>query len=155
MYLEIENPEEMDIAPFAEWLCERLRESAADPATHDPSLETLWSNYFEDNDLGWPRDDSDDPIAPSAGFIIDMYFNNLILQRRGQNIIITVDPTATLRGTSITIDSLAALMNYGTLLTTSYPYFDSIFEAYADNLQEYYDQWAELEFLKSAGGEVL
>lgn len=96
-----------------------------------------------ENDLGWPKDDYDNPVAPTTNFILNNYFDNLIIKKQGNNYIITTDPNIKLRGTNLTVDALSALINYGTLLVPPYPYIDDIFEVFADSLQDYYSLWQE------------
>ena len=143
MYLEIDNPEGLEIKEFASWMIEQIKEFVKLKSAREPSLESLWDNYLTTNDLGWVRDEFDEPICPSVDFIINSFFNNLIIKDQGQNKIITIDPAVKVRGTNLTIEMLASLINYGTLLVPPYPYFDSVFQVFADDLQYYYEEWAE------------
>lgn len=154
MHLEIENPEGLELDAFAAWLCQQIINSVKDPGTHDQSLEKLWDDYFQENDLGWARDETGQPIPPSTAFIIKSYFDNLVATHDGNNINITVDSAVRIRRTNLTVEALAALINYGTLLVPPYPHFDSVFDAFAANLQDYYDTWrASSEDSSNSGSE--
>lgn len=143
MYLEIDNPDGLDLQDFSNWIKEQLVDFNDSNNIKSPSLEKEWNKFFEENDLGWPKDDYDNPIAPTTNFILNNYFDNLIVKKQGNNYIITTDPNIKLRGTNLTVDALSALINYGTLLVPPYPYIDDIFEVFADSLQNYYNIWQE------------
>lgn len=159
MYLEIDNPDNLELEAFTNWLRDQIIDYVEDTSTRETSLGNLWSEYFENNDLGWARDESNTPVAPSTDFILNSYFDNLIINKNGYNYIITVDPNIKVKGTNLTIDALSALINYGTLLVPPYPYIDDIFELFSDRLQEYYNIWLKetgrsLLNYEESGGEV-
>ena len=159
MYLEIENPDNLELEEFAYWLKDQVIDYVDTENTRNTILGKLWSEYFQENDLGWAKDDSDTPIAPSADFIISSYFDNLIVKKNGNNYIITVDPSIKVGNTNLTVDALSALINYGTLSLPPYPYIDDVFQVFANNLQDYYELWLEetgnsLLNYEESGGEV-
>ena len=159
MYLEIDNPDNLNLEEFVHWLKDQILDYIDDTSTRISRLGNLWSKYFEENDLGWVRDEANNPVPPSADFIITKYFDNLVIKKNGNNYIITVDPSIRIRGTNLTIDALSALINYGTLLVPPYPYIDNVFQIFADNLQDYYNIWLEetgngLLNYEESGGEV-
>ena len=141
MYLEIENPDNLELEEFAYWLKDKIIDYVGNGSARETGLEDLWSKFFEENDLGWVKDEFGNPIPPTITFLLDSYFNNLIVKKKENNYVITNDTNIKLRNTNLTIDALAALINYGTLSVPPYPYIDDVFQEFANDLQEYYDIW--------------
>ena len=145
MFLEIQNTDGLDdVVYFVGWLTDRITEYALNPANMTPALMKLWDDYFKENDLGWVTDSTDTPIPPSTSYIISEYFTNLVIDQPGNSFIITTDPDNMLRNTGLAIDTLAAIINNGNLSTPAYPYFDDVFNYFADNIDSYYAEWREL-----------
>lgn len=145
MFLEIQNVDGIDDAVyFVGWLTDRITEYALNTANMNPALMKLWDEYFKENDLGWVKDSTDTPIPPSTSYIISEYFTNLVIDQPGNSFIITTDPDNMLRNTGLAIDTLAAIINNGNLSTKAYPYFDEVFDYFADNIDSYYAEWREL-----------
>ena len=159
MYLRIGNPDNLDLEEFAYWLKDQILDFINDESIKDIELENLWSKFFEENDLGWARDEFGNPTPPTINHLLNIYFNNLIIKKQENDYLITNDSNIKLRNTNLTIDALTALMNYGTLAVPPYPYIDDVFQAFENNLQTYYNIWLEITGrsllnYEESGGEV-
>lgn len=145
MFLQIENPDGLDLDKFVGWLCKVLSTIPSKGIGREEALEELWNKYFEENDYGWNTDDEGNPVPPSVNYIINQYFDNLVIARQtdDSSYVITTNPNMLLYGTNIRIDTLATMINEGTLTVPPYPYFDNLFEVIANSLQEYYELWLD------------
>lgn len=141
MFLEIKNPDGENLDQFVGWLCDYIQQYADDPVVHQPALDQLWQQYFDENDLGWPVDDAGNPVPPTISYVVDQYFSHLVIARRGEDYIITSDPNLKLGQSQITIDQVASVINYGNLSVPAYPLFDVVFESVADDLMDLYTAW--------------
>ena len=149
MFLEVKNPDGLDLDSFVGWLCLEIKNYIATNGLRDPAREKIWDDYFQTNDLGWVKDEYGIPVSPTVNYIINEYFNHLVIGRDGGNYIITTNSNNVIPGTSITIDTLAHMINNGTLYVLAYPYFDNVFSTFASILQELYEDWVDEQ-----GGEI-
>ena len=143
MHLLIKNPNGLDIKEFVNWVADDISTHAKVNAARIPELEEVWDNYFQTTDLGWAKDETGNPSAPTVNYIIHQFFDNLKITQFGQDYDISTDQELKIVGTSLTIDMLASMINFGTLDLPAYNYFDVVFEVYADQLQDLYDYWVE------------
>lgn len=141
MFLQIENPEGMNLDNFARFVKNQIVSFANSGEYRDSRLENIWNNYFIENDWGWVKDDFGNPVPPTVEYILDTYFNNLKIHKNGQNYVITVDTTIMLHNTDFSIDTLATMINDGTLTVPAYTFIDDVFDLFADELQGLYDNW--------------
>lgn len=145
MHLLITNPDNLDLEDFVKWVMEDISVQAVSYKYRSRELEEVWNEYFQTTDLGWARDDFGKPIVPTVNYIINQFFDNLRIVVVGSGYDIITDQENSISGTDITIDLLATMMNYGTIDMPSYPYFEAMFERYADLLQSLYDEWVLTE----------
>lgn len=145
MILTIENPEGLDLNKFAGWLCDRIETVATDPVNQSGPEIAMWDRYLENNNFEWDTDETGNKSIPSVRFIINQYFSHLVIGRKGNDYVITCDPEAILNNTPYKIDTLASYINYGTATEVPYPYFDYIFDFFAEHLNDYYTEWRLLE----------
>lgn len=157
MNLFIEAPKSPEIQDFINWVIESISETAVSPEFRDGELEDMWDKYFQENDLGWAADETGSPAPPTVNFIINQYFNNLVVLEESNGYNIITDSAIKLYGTNLTVDSVASLINYGTLSIPPYPYFDLIFELYAEDLIDMYAEWSQEEegIVDGGGGSDL
>ena len=144
MFLEIDCDDPIGAYDFAVWIVNDIREFASDNDLRNYSLEEYWDNYFQNNDFGWYRDGVGDSVVPTVNFIINAYFSNLIIIKKDKSLVITVDPNIKINQTDVPIELLATIINYGTLTETPYPYFDYVFDLYAENIDNLYSTWVGL-----------
>lgn len=138
MFLQILNPSDLDLQDFCEWLIPKIKDYANDSNHWNQELVNEWTNYFNTYDFGWSRDIANQPLVPSFAFIVDSYFSSLGVYKTGGAYFILADENRLLNYTDITIESLASMINNGTVDKKSYPYFEGVFQYFADNLQSYY-----------------
>lgn len=141
MFLEIENEDNLNLNGFCEYLIPLIQEYAEDEGNWDLAQIEKWDNEFKVSELSWAVDATNTPIIPSVKFIINQYFDNLTYTTTSGNYLITSNKNLLLNYTDITIDSLASRINDGILDEKGYPYFDEVFQYFADNLQEYFDDY--------------
>lgn len=144
MYLKIENPDGLDLSDFLNFLIEEIKKVAINPKNYDGDLAKLWGEYFANTDLGWPKDQLNQPVAPSFRYIINEFFSNLKVLKAEGSYTICVDNTLLLGLSSVTIVNIASIINYGTLTLKAYPYFDMVFDLFAENLPQIYSTWRAL-----------
>ena len=143
MNLFIEARKSPSTRAFVDWVLTDIKEAAVGLELRDGELETTWDKYFQETDLGWATDETGSPVPPTVNFIINQYFDNLVVLEESNGYNIITDSAIKLYGTDLTVDSVASLINYGTLSTPPYPYFDLIFELYAEGLPDIYETWAQ------------
>lgn len=144
MELEVKNPEGLpDIGDFCEYLITEMTDYATDPANQDPGLVAIWNDYFESTDLGWPRNEFGDPVAPTFQYITYQWFSHLDWFESKGSFYIIPDTNLRLNSTDITIDSLAQMINFGVLGVSAYRYFEDILDLVAEEISELYMNWAE------------
>lgn len=141
MHLLIENPDNLDIKDFVEWIMKEISSQALSNRYRKLEVEKLWDEYFNSVDFGWRRDEFGKQIVPTVNFIINQFFTNLRIYVVGNNFDITVDPEVKIMGTDISVENLATVMNYGTLDMQPYGYFELMFELFGKSIQDLYDEW--------------
>lgn len=141
MFLEIINEENLNLSGFCEYLIPLIQEYAEDESNWDSAQIEKWDSELRTSELSWAVDATDTPIIPSVKFIINQYFDNLTYTTTSGNYLITSNKNLLLNYTDITIDSLASRINDGILDEKGYPYFDEVFQYFADNLQKYFDDY--------------
>ena len=147
MYLRILNPANLDLQEFCEWLIPKIKEYANDESNWNQALVNEWTEYFNKYDLGWSRDVANQPVIPSFAFIVDKYFSSLGIYKMNGSYYILADENILLNYTDITIESLASMINNGTVDKKGYLYFEGVFEYFANNLDNLYKL-----FIDSNGG---
>ena len=143
MFLRIDNPEGLELQGFCEWLITQIQDRANDSTLWNQGLVDSWSNYFHQFDFGWPRDVANQPLVPSFALIVDSYFSSLKVYKTGGSYYILADENRLLNSTEITIDSLASMINNGTVDMKGYPFFDEIFDFFAENVGDYYSLYVD------------
>lgn len=145
MHLIIENPDNLDLDKFVGWLCKVIQEMATSGELEDRARATQWDENLASINPGWAEDELGNAIAPTVRYIVSEYFSHLVIGRQGQNYVITVDPSLKLRGTSLTIDSIATLINEGNLSFYPYSYFDQVYDVVASMLKKLFVEWMQEE----------
>ena len=149
MFLKILNPNNLDLQDFCNWLIPKIKEYANNQSHWNQELVNEWIEYFNKYDFGWSRDVANQPIIPSFAFIVDSYFSNLATYTMNGAYFILANENLLLNYTNITIDSLASMINDGTVDKKGYPYFEDVFQYFADNLPKYFDSY----MLESSQGD--
>ena len=144
MFLEIINKENLKLNGFCDYLIPLIQEYAEDENNWDLDQIEKWDNELIVSQLNWAVDATNTPIVPKVKYIINQYFDNLKYTNTLGNYLITSDKNLLLNYTDITIDSLASRINDGILDEKGYPYFDEVFQYFADNLQEYFDAYLSI-----------
>ncbi len=138
MFLQILNPDNLDLQDFCEWLIPKIKEYANDQNNWNQDLVKEWIKYFNEYDFGWQKDAANQSIVPSFAFIVDKYFSNLGIYKTNGSYYILADENILLNYTNITIESLASMINNGTVDKKGYPFFENTFEYFATNLTNYH-----------------
>ena len=141
MFLEIINEENLNLNGFCEYLIPLIQEYAEDETNWDSTQIEKWDSELRTSELSWAVDATNTPVIPSVKFIINQYFDNLTYTTTSGNYLITSNKNLLLNYTDITINSLASRINDGILDEKGYPYFDEVFQYFANNLQEYFDDY--------------
>lgn len=141
MFLQILNPDNIDLQGFCNWLIPKIKEYANDQNNWDKALVEEWVKYFNLYDFGWGRDIANQPIVPSFAFIVDSYFSNQVICKTNGSYFIMGNKNTLLNYTDISIDSLAAMINDGTVDKKSYPFFEQVYEYFASRLSDYYQSY--------------
>lgn len=141
MFLKILNPDDIDLQNFCDWLIPKIKDYANNQVHWNQDLVRDWMDYFNKYDFGWSRDIANQPVVPSFAFIVDSYFSNLATYKITGAYFILADENLLLNYTNITIESLASMINNGTVDKKGYPYFEDVFQYFADNLSSYYDSY--------------
>lgn len=149
MLLEIENEDGLDLNGFCEFLIPLIQQYAEDEANWDTEQVERWNNELKVSELNWAQDARNAPIIPSVSYIINAYFDSLQYTSTGGSYLIVSNKNLLLNYTNISIDSLASRINDGILDSKGYPYFEEVFQHFADNLQTYYEL-----YLREGGIEV-
>lgn len=142
MFLEIQNVDNLDLDGFVEWIINDIRRVHVSLPSRNQKLEETWEKYFSTTDFGWATDISEKSVVPTVNFILNQFFTHQIVEKTDSGYIITVDHDLKLNNTDITIERLAATINYGVLDCPPYPYFDAVYDYYAEQLQSLFDEWA-------------
>ena len=145
MHLIIENPDNLDLDKFAGWLCRVIREIATSGELEDRARAAQWDENLASINPGWAEDEFGNATAPTVRYIASEYFSHLMIGRQGQNYVITTDPSLKLRGTSLTIDSIATLINEGNLSFYPYSYFDQVYDVVASMQKKLFVEWMQEE----------
>ena len=145
MTLEIKNPDNLDLDDFCAALIPAMQKYATDVQNQDAGLIESWNEYFRSNDLGWPVDESGNPVAPTVQYIINQWFGHMDWFSSNGAYYIIPDDKLRLNSSEITIDSLARMINYGVLGVAAYRYFDDTLDFVAEQLTDLYNQWAGIE----------
>ena len=124
MYLEIINPDNLDLDNFSTYLCAKLSVYSKDEGWFIPELSSLWDEYFQEL------------------YIFQAYFSNLVYIKDKKNYIIKVDKNAKIEGIDATIENLAKIVNFGTLDMPRYNIFDRLFDFTALRLPSLYEEWS-------------
>ena len=127
MLLLLSNPQNQDLTDLCGEIITKLSIRAKEKTWYTPGLTLVWNTYL--STLYKPA-----IVTPTVSQIFEGYFNNLIYEQQGNDYIIRVDPTAKLPGVDATIQDLANIINYGTLDMPSYPIFDKLFNAEAEDI---------------------
>ena len=135
MYLEIINPDNLDLDNFSTYLCAKLSVYSKDEGWFIPELSILWDEYFQE--LYKEAD-----TRPTVKDIFQAYFSNLVYIKDKKNYIIKVDKNAKIEGIDATIESLAKIVNFGTLDMPRYNIFDRLFDFTALRLPSLYEEWS-------------
>ena len=133
MLLLLSNPQNQDLTDLCADIITKLSIKAKDNIWYTSGLTSLWDNYL--SELYKPA-----KVSPTVVQIFEGYFDNLIYEQQGTDYIIRVDPNARLEGVEATIQELANIINYGTLDMPSYPIFDKLFDAEAEELTSEQEQ---------------
>ena len=141
MFLRIENPDGLDLSDFCNYLIDLIIDYANNPNNVNTALADKWTEYFNSTDLGWVRDVSDNAISPSFYVIVNLYFDELYYYELNGAYFITSDPNQLLNSTRLTIDSLATMINDGTIGMKGYSYFDQVFNYFAGNLKSIFENY--------------
>lgn len=141
MFLEIQNVDNLDLDGFVEWIVNDIRKVYVSLPSRNQKLEETWEKYFSTTDFGWATDISEKSVVPTVNFILNQFFTHQIVEKTDSGYIITVDHDLKLNNTDITIERLAATINYGVLDCPPYPYFDAVYDYYAEQLQSLFDEW--------------
>ena len=141
MFLEIQNVDNLDLDGFVEWIINDIRKVYVSLPSRNQKLEETWEKYFSTTDFGWATDISEKSVVPTVNFILNQFFTHQIVEKTDGGYIITVDHDLKLNNTDITIERLAATINYGVLDCPPYPYFDAVYDYYAEQLQSLFDEW--------------
>lgn len=141
MFLKILNPDEEDLTDFCNWLIPKIKEYANNQVHWNQELVNEWVSYFNEYDFGWSRDVANQPVVPSFAFIVDSYFSSLATYKTNGAYFILANENLLLNYTDIAIDSLASMINNGTVDKKGYSYFEDVFQYFADNLSSYYDSY--------------
>jgi len=142
MQLVINNPDNLDLNSFCDWLKLRISNDVDNNAfpVNEQRVQP-WEDYFKEIEVGWRMDAQGKPVVPTFKSIISNFFDNLVVEKIGQNYIIKANEILSVPGTSITWYMLARLINYGTLSIARYQYFDDVLNFYAEHLEEFYELW--------------
>lgn len=153
MFLKLINPEGLDLSDFCNYLIEEIIEYVDNSSGLDQKIADTWTQHFKSVDLGWVKDISGNPIPPTFEFIISQYFDNLYFYETDGAYFITSDPNTLLNSTNISIESLATMINDGTIGMEAYPYIDQVFNYFAANMQTYFNAYLAGVSSKDLGGE--
>lgn len=133
MLLQLSNPQNQDLTDLCSEIITKLSIRAKEKTWYTPGLTLIWDNYLSELY-------EHAHVIPTVTQIFEGYFNNLIYEQQDSDYIIRVDPTAKLPGVNATIQELANIINYGTLDMPSYPLFDKLFDAEAEELTDEQEQ---------------
>lgn len=133
MLLQLSNPESQDLTDLCGEIITKLSIRARETTWYTPGLTQLWDTYL--SELYKSAN-----VVPNVAQVFESYFDNLIYEQQGTDYIIRVDPNARLNGVHATIQELANIINYGTLDMPSYPIFDKLFDAEAQELNTQQEQ---------------
>ena len=140
MQLIINNPDNLNLDAFCDWLKLRIsNDISRDSFPINEARAQTWEEYLREADVGWRRDAQNQPIIPTFKSIIYNFFDNLVVEKINQSYVIKANEILNVPGTSITWYMLARLINYGTLATPRYQYFDDVLNFYAEHLEELYE----------------
>lgn len=141
MYLEIKNPNNLDLKDFCIFLKDKIYDYAMDENNQDKDLIQKWDNYFKENDLGWPKDQIGNPVAPSTKFIISKWFKNLETISTNGSYFLIPSEKIMLNSMEVSVDSLASRINFGVLGVKPYNYFDKVLNEIAARLPDIYEEY--------------
>lgn len=141
MFLKILNPDGLDLSDFCNYLIEEIVNYVDKSTGLSQETADTWTEHFKSVDLGWTKDISGNSISPTFEFIVNQYFDNLYFYETDGAYFITSDSNTLLNSTDLTIDSLATMINDGTIGMKPYPYIDQVFDYFAENLQTYFDAY--------------
>lgn len=133
MQLEIENSDNIDLKDFCEYLCTKLFIYAKTYDTSNSVLSGKWDDYITTLYRGEKH--------PTVQDIFQQYFSNIIYFSIGNNYVLQCDRNVKLKGFNESVDTLARLINYGTLDMQKYPVFDNVLDYFASNLDVFYTAW--------------
>ena len=143
MFLQISNPDSLELQDFCEWLITHIQNRANDSSLWNQDRVDAWTNYLHQYDFGWSRDVLNQPIVPSFAFIVDSYFSTLKVYKAGGSYYILADENRLLNSTEITVDSLASMINNGTVDMKGYPFFDEVFSFFAEHIEDYFSLYMD------------
>lgn len=136
MYLLINNPENLNLDEFCADVCAKLYISCEDEAWYIPAMRQYWDKYLAQI---YRQVDH----CPTVKEVFEAYFKNLKFTQEGLAYIITVNPTVKLKNIDATVETLANLINYGTLDMPAYPLFDDVFDQVAEEITTLQEQEEE------------
>lgn len=144
MELVIQNPDGVsNLKEFCERIIKSMQEYVSNSANYNKGLVKTWNDYFESTDLGWLKDETGNPVAPTFERIVDLWFSHLYpLEVKGDYYIIP-DADLRLNYTELTVDSLARMINFGVVGAAPYNFFDEVLNLYADWVPGLYEEWMD------------
>lgn len=134
--LKINNPDLVNLDTFCKFVISILRQRAADTSKLNRAKVEEWDNYFKEIFEGKTN-------IPTTINIIKQYFNNLIIDKTlgKESYYILCDKNTKYSGLDTSVDTLANMINNGTLSVARYSIFDEIYEDVGKNLQNLYKIW--------------
>lgn len=136
MNLLIENKDNLDLIPFAYWLQGKISKYLDDNI--DEAKLNVIQAYVDMNDI-IKHKDKKTHITLRDILIIAPY--NLIVSQVDSFVDMHIDPKMLAPFTWTPLIDIIQLINYGSLSIDAYPIWSYTLQFFADNLQEFYEQF--------------
>lgn len=139
MNLMIKNSENLDLDKFCNWLITCMQNYMR-TAIDDRKLKTHDLFLNQDGKINFVVKQ---PFILSAKNILIASTYNLIVNKIQNQYVIEIDPNINIPNTYAKFIDIVKLINYGNLNLSAYAIYTKMMNYFAENLQEYYNQFIE------------
>lgn len=130
MSLIIENPNNLDLDGFCNYLISILYLESKNTSEFNAKLIGQWNEYLQ---IVFPD------LNLTIASIIESYFKNQIYKEENQNYIVCVDKNTKID--NISIEKIAQTIEVGALDIKGYNIFQQIYQRVADKIPQLYKIW--------------
>ncbi len=137
MNLIINNPDDLDLNEFCKLLIEKMQDRLK--LIIDKRKLILINNYLNSKfNMNWI--DNEERLISAYELLISASYN-LRIRKTQKTYVIEIDPNSFIPNSYAKFINIIKLINYGNLSFNGYPIYDTLMQYFADNLEDYYNDY--------------